>query len=67
MLGWYAAGGEGNDLGTDFPIFRSQVGASYALADDWRLGASVSHKSNARTADYNPGVETFFVSLIRRF
>jgi lipid A 3-O-deacylase len=67
MLGWYAAGADGNDLGADFPIFRSQLGAAYAVADGWWLGASVSHKSNARTADYNPGVETLMLSLARRF
>ena len=67
MLGSYVEGDGGDDLGTDFPIFRSQVAASYALTERWRLGASVSHKSNARTSDYNPGVETIFVTATRRF
>lgn len=67
MLGSYVEGGDGDDLGTDFPMFRSELGASYALSDDWRLGAAVGHKSNARTADYNPGVETAFVTLTRSF
>ncbi len=66
MLGSYVDGG-GNDLGTDFPIFRSMLGASYALGAAWRVGASIDHKSNARTANRNPGVETFLVSITRSF
>jgi hypothetical protein len=67
MLGSYVEGDGGDDLGADFPIFRSQAGVSYALADGWRIGAAVGHKSNARTSDYNPGIETVFVTVARRF
>jgi hypothetical protein len=67
MLGVYFASRRGSDLGTDFPVFRSQLGASRAFAGAWRLGLSVNHKSNASTARRNPGVETVLVSLARSF
>ena len=66
MLGWYHDGG-GNHLGSDFPMFRSQIGVNYAVAELWRIGVAVNHKSNARTAQRNPGVETIYVTLARRF
>jgi len=66
MLGAYRDGG-GNDLGAGVPIFRSMLGLSRALAPGWRLGASISHKSNAGTAARNPGVETLLVGVTRSF
>lgn len=65
MPGGYAVG-DGEDLGTDFPMIRSQIGASREIAAGWRLGASVGHKSNANTDAINPGVETFLVTLTRQ-
>ena len=61
------ARGSGDDLGTGFPIFRSQVGLSRAVGAGWRAGLAFNHKSNARTARRNPGVETLLVTLTRVF
>lgn len=65
MPGGYALG-DGEDLGTDFPMIRSQIGASREIAPGWRVGAALAHKSNASTDAINPGVETFLVTLTRR-
>lgn len=67
LPGIYSRGSGGTDLGTDAPIIRSSLGASYALTPIWRLGASLSHKSNANTASDNPGTETVFITLARHF
>jgi hypothetical protein len=66
MPGAYSEG-SGNDLGTTAPMFRTQLGASVLLASGWRVGAAINHKSNARTASYNPGVETLFLTFGRAF
>lgn len=66
MPGVYSKG-VGNDLGTSAPMFRSQIGTSYRIAPDWRLGLSLGHKSNAGTATRNPGVETLLCTLGRSF
>jgi len=67
MLGGYGDGEGGQDLGSEFPMFRSQIGASYAFAEGWRLGLALDHKSNAGTAERNPGVETLMLTLARSF
>lgn len=59
--------GSGNDLGTSFPLFRSQIGASRTIGPDWRAGFALSHQSNADTALSNPGVETFVLTFTRGF
>ena len=59
--------GDGVDLGTDFPMFRSSIGLSHPLAPGWRAGVSVSHKSNGGAAALNPGVETLLLSVYRAF
>lgn len=66
MLGGYGHG-DGDDLGAGFPMFRSLLGASYAIAERWRIGASIDHKSNARASDVNPGVETLMLTLSYAF
>jgi hypothetical protein len=67
MPGYYSQGDDGTDLGADFPMFRSMAGVSYGFAPGWRAGLAISHKSNAGTADDNPGVETLFATLTRAF
>jgi lipid A 3-O-deacylase len=59
--------GIGHDLGASAPMFRSQLGASAEIAPGWRLGVALNHKSNAGTAEENPGVETLLVTLGRSF
>lgn len=44
-----------NDLGSIFEI-RSLLGLGYDLNDTSSLSLAISHKSNASTADRNPGV-----------
>ncbi len=66
MVGAHSSHG-GNDLGNEFPMFRSQIGASRALGGGWRAGLAVNHKSNASTASSNPGVETLLISISREF
>ena len=67
MPGFYSRGDDGTDLGADFPMIRSMAGVSYGFAPGWRAGLAISHKSNAGTADDNPGVETLFATLTRAF
>lgn len=66
MPGAYHDGG-GDDLGAGSPMFRSMLGVSRVVADGWRLGVSVNHKSNAGTASDNPGVETVLVGVTGNF
>lgn len=66
MPGVYVDGEEGSDLG--FPLeFRSRASLSYAVTPVWRAGAAFEHKSNAGLGDDNPGVETVFATITRRF
>lgn len=46
-----------NDLGSTFEI-RSQIAVGRRFANDTALSLSLSHKSNASTADINPGVNS---------
>jgi len=50
------ADGDGKDLGHAIE-FRSQVGFAYEFENQHRLGAFVSHISNASLDDKNPGTE----------
>ncbi|MBP7000549.1 acyloxyacyl hydrolase [Amaricoccus sp.] len=67
MLGGYGEGEWGNDLGTEFPMFRSQLGFSVAVAENWWLGLMANHKSNASTAVDNPGIESVLLVVAHRF
>ncbi len=66
MVGIYDEG-SGNDLGRTFPIFRSQIEIDKALGGGWRAGLAFGHKSNAGLGDYNPGVETVYLTIGRTF
>ncbi|MEL0436736.1 acyloxyacyl hydrolase [Phycobacter sp. K97] len=46
-----------NDLGSTFEI-RSQIAVGRGFANGTALSLSLSHKSNASTADINPGVNS---------
>lgn len=52
--------GEGRDLGRGLQ-FRSQFELGHVFAGGQRLGAALSHLSNAGLAEHNPGVEVFSV------
>ena len=64
MAGFYAAGDDGDDLGSDLE-FRSRLGVSRSIAFPWRLGVAVEHKSNGGIGDINPGEETIMLVLSR--
>jgi opacity protein-like surface antigen len=55
MPGAYFEGESRNDLGSNFQI-RSLFGVGYTFDSGNKLSLSVSHKSNAGTEDFNPGV-----------
>lgn len=58
--------GNGVDLG--FPLeFRSRLGLSRQVGPDWSVGLAIEHKSNADLSESNPGVETLFLTVARRF
>lgn len=58
---WWQAKTEGLDLG--HPIeFRTQVELAYRFKSRARLGASVSHYSNASLAKKNPGTEALMLN-----
>jgi len=67
LPGAHWSGSSGTDLGTDAPIFRTSIGASVAMTPLWRAGVMLSHKSNADTANDNPGTETLLFTLARPF
>lgn len=53
----YYWGGD-SKLDLDYPLeFRSQLEAAYRFDDRSRLGLAISHYSNARLGDTNPGTE----------
>ncbi len=62
VAGYYDRG-SGKDLGHDLE-FRSQLEASYRFDNEIRLGAAVSHISNAGIGDENPGAESAMLVLI---
>lgn len=55
MPGFYHESFSGNDLGSSFEI-RSQLAVGRRFANGRALSLAISHKSNASTADDNPGV-----------
>ena len=57
MPGAYFESEEGNDLGSTFEI-RSLLGVGRTLNNGNAISLSVSHKSNASTAERNPGVNS---------
>ncbi len=65
MIGVYEEG-KGVDLGSPTE-FRSRLGISRAIGEDWRLGLAIEHKSNASIGETNPGIETLFLTVARRF
>ncbi|MTI16339.1 acyloxyacyl hydrolase [Rhodobacteraceae bacterium RKSG542] len=66
MPGFYNEGTKGNDLGLALE-FRSLIGASYAIAENYRVGLYLDHKSNGNLSETNPGVETLTFSVLREF
>lgn len=59
--GFYRANEERNLLGGNFQ-FRSTLGVGWRFAETQAVSLSVSHKSNAHIRDFNPGLESLFLS-----
>ncbi len=53
--------GDGKDLGGALS-FRENLELNYKFTEESRLGLAISHKSNARIYDINPGTETVQVT-----
>ncbi|KIC43682.1 lipid A 3-O-deacylase [Ruegeria sp. ANG-S4] len=57
MPGYFSEGDQLNDLGGDFQI-RSLLGVGYKLNNGNKLSLAITHKSNASTQNFNPGVNS---------
>lgn len=64
--GLYAENDWRNDLGSSFEI-RSLLALGYRLDDRNAISLAASHKSNASTAAFNPGVNAVLLRWHRRF
>lgn len=60
MPGYYNAANDANDLGGNFQI-RSLLGVGYTLESGNSISLAVTHKSNASTESFNPGVNALFL------
>jgi hypothetical protein len=66
MPGAFFEGPDLNDLGSTFEI-RSLLGVGYDFENGQAMSLAILHKSNASTADINPGVNTILLRWHRRF
>lgn len=66
MPGLYDGSADGNDLGGAFEI-RLQLHVDRQIGDESWVGVALGHKSNAGTGDFNPGIETLFLTFGRFF
>lgn len=64
--GYFNESSPGNDLGSAFE-FRSIIGVGYALESGDRISIAVTHKSNAGTANRNPGVDSVLLRYRHSF
>ena len=60
LPGYYNASNSDNDLGGNFQI-RSLLGLGYTLDNGNAVSLALTHKSNASTDSFNPGVNSLFV------
>ena len=60
LPGYYNASNDNNDLGGSFQI-RSLLGVGYNLDSGNAISLAVTHKSNASTESFNPGVNALFL------
>ena len=61
--GVYLKNGE-EDLG-GWLMFRSGIELEYSINDDWRMSLGYDHRSSGDLWDYNPGMETIKISIIK--
>ena len=61
--GIYVKNGE-EDLG-GWIMFRSGIELEYTLNNDWKISMGYDHRSSGDIWEYNPGMETVKISIIR--
>lgn len=66
MPGAYFESEPANTLGSRFQI-RSLLGLGYGFENGNRLSLAITHKSNASTTDFNPGLNTALIRFHRPF
>ncbi|MGR3617538.1 MAG: acyloxyacyl hydrolase [Paracoccaceae bacterium] len=66
MPGFFVAADQFNDIGGEFQI-RSLLGVGYTFDNGNSLSLAVTHKSNASTSAFNPGVNAVLVRFHRPF
>ena len=66
MPGAFFEGESRNDLGSEFEI-RSLIGVGYRLDNGDSISLAVTHKSNASTSSFNPGVNAVLLRYHRSF
>jgi hypothetical protein len=66
LPGYYDQGPSTTDLGGNFQV-RSLIGLGYQISDQVGLSVAIDHRSNAGTAEFNPGVNTVSLRVRRRF
>ena len=54
------------DLG-GWLMFRSGIELEYTIDSDWKVSLGYDHRSSGDIWDYNPGMETMKISLIKTF
>ena len=52
------------DLG-GWIMFRSGIELEYTLNNDWKISIGYDHRSSGDIWEYNPGMETVKISIIR--
>ena len=52
------------DLG-GWIMFRSGIELEYSLNNDWKISLGYDHRSSGDIWEYNPGMETVKISLIK--
>ena len=58
--------GDGKDLGHPLE-FKSEIALSLDLGDTTNLGMSYNHVSNASLGDKNPGANSYWFNLLKKF
>ena len=61
--GFYIRNGE-EDLG-GWLMFRSGIELEYGINKNWRMSLGYDHRSSGDLWDYNPGMETIKISIIK--
>lgn len=66
LPGYYYSSDQKNSLGSDF-IIRSLLGVGLTLSSGNTISYAITHKSNAASSQFNPGVNSFLLRYRRQF